>query len=210
MSLFLDLLFPRTCFACGQAGDYLCPDCIKNLAINSIVYQEDDPVELKLSLFKFTDPFRLLIHSLKYEYITDLVDPITQIAITVLNQDFPKLVSYWQDQNFVFVPVPIHSFRRRYRGFNQSALLAWSISQSLGLKYQDLLIKIKNTPAQVSLVKSARISSPKNKFIIKAHQKIPQNIILLDDVCTTGATLNACSCLFPDSHRINYFTLAGT
>ncbi len=209
MSLFLDLLFPRLCAGCGRAGDYLCPQCARLLPVNSIVYQENSLISISLSLFKFNHPIRPLIHDLKYNYVTDIVNTLAKISVNTLTTHFPDLVNYWQKNHFVFVPVPIHIRRQNYRSFNQSALLSIAISQLLNLDYQNLLFKTRSTPAQVSLTKPARIHNPQNKFKL-ATSLIPPKIILFDDVSTTGATLLACASVFPDSCQINSLTLAGS
>ena len=68
--------------------------------------------------------------------------------------------------NWVFVPVPLHKSRQNWRGFNQSALLAKSFSQKMGLKYQDLLLRIRKTRPQVGLESYQRKQNIKGAFVL--------------------------------------------
>lgn len=92
------------------------------------------------------------------------------------------------------VPVPLAKKRLRKRGFNQSELLARVVSQNLGLPLLPLLNKVKETPAQTVLFREQRQSNLTDVFGV-SQSKIPvgQNIILIDDVLTTGSTVSECS-----------------
>jgi len=88
--------------------------------------------------------------------------------------------------------IPLHSDRLRWRGFNQSHLLAQTIADQTGLPCREILTRVKNTPPQAQIATAHdRKENLKSAFMIKSDSTpIPQSIILIDDVATTGATLN--------------------
>lgn len=91
------------------------------------------------------------------------------------------------------VPVPLHSRRQRARGFNQAELLARELSRSTRLPLQARwLTRLKDTPSQTGLTRVQREENVRGAFACKAKLDI-RRILLLDDVCTIGATLNACA-----------------
>lgn len=94
------------------------------------------------------------------------------------------------NKNFVLCPVPLHPLRERHRGFNQSALLASAIYDRSHIPFYPLLKRHIYTPTQTSLTKSYRIKNMFNVFSVTdkkmAHN---QNVLLIDDLCTTGSTL---------------------
>lgn len=94
------------------------------------------------------------------------------------------------------VPVPLYPARQRRRGFNQAELLARALGEELGLPVQMLLKKQKKTKDQKSLSKAQRLKNVRDAFEINeavAQEGIPQSVLLLDDVSTTGSTLTACA-----------------
>lgn len=94
------------------------------------------------------------------------------------------------------VPVPLHSSKQRSRGFNQAELLAEALGEETGIPVRRLLIKQKKTKDQKSLSKNQRKKNVKDAFAVdedRAGQKMPESVLLLDDVCTTGSTLTACA-----------------
>ena len=104
----------------------------------------------------------------------------------LINQSTNKLI------NYLIVPIPLHSKRRRERGFNQAELLAKTISENLGLLPTNALERTKNTKAQAKLKKSeCREENVAGCFKIKNPESVrDKNIILVDDVFTSGATMN--------------------
>lgn len=90
-------------------------------------------------------------------------------------------------QDFVVCPLPLHPSRKRWRGFNQADLIANAFEYVFGIPKIDLLARTKNTKTQKDLNSKARKTNMNNAFATTQH--IPENIILVDDVCTTGQTL---------------------
>lgn len=94
------------------------------------------------------------------------------------------------------VPVPLHPSKQRSRGFNQAELLAVALGQETGLPVRRLLKKTKKTKDQKSLGRKERIKNLKNAFsadVKELGEDIPQSVLLVDDVSTTGSTLTACA-----------------
>ncbi|MGQ9860085.1 MAG: ComF family protein [Thermodesulfobacteriota bacterium] len=89
------------------------------------------------------------------------------------------------------VPVPLHRLRLRERGFNQAANMGKAVAKSLGVELEtDILLRVRATPAQVGLSRSQRIDNVKGAFGVSSSNRArKRNLLLVDDVYTTGATL---------------------
>ncbi len=124
-----------------------------------------------------------------------------------------KLSEYWDPECFdLIVPVPLHKERLRKRGFNQALLLAKELSRRTGIPYRKrILQKQRPTLPQVELSGAEREKAVRKSFRILDRDELKgKTILLVDDVYTTGATVNECSriLLVAGAHRIDVFTLA--
>jgi competence protein ComFC len=111
----------------------------------------------------------------------------------------------------VIVPVPLHISRQRQRGYNQSALLARELGTYLRRPVlEDTLLRIKATPPQVGLDARARKANVRGAFRCTNTNLVAQRVLLVDDVCTSGATLEAASDALRDggARSIWAYTLA--
>ncbi len=191
MSLILDLIFPKTCFGCGQTGSYFCPKCRKNLKFHSLKFSPDPIKEGSLSLFYYHSSVRQAIQSLKYEFVTDLADEFSDIFSQKIITEYPQLLNYWQKNNFFITSIPLYFSRQNWRGFNQSELLSYQIAQKLNLNFShQILFRHRHTFTQSHFKKqSDRFQNTKNAFT--PILPIPKNIIIFDDVATTFSTLNS-------------------
>lgn len=134
-----------------------------------------------------------LVHLLKYNFVEDLHIPLGKLLIKSIlknNLPLPDLI----------IPIPLHKRRLRWRGFNQSELLANFISENLtpGFKVpviSNLIIRHKYTPPQMKIGKySERRKNIQDAFVFNSKQEVKGKIILLvDDIATTGATLFECA-----------------
>ena len=110
-----------------------------------------------------------------------------------LKIDYPNIVKYWQKEKYCLLPIPLHQQRQRWRGFNQSEILAEKLSKILKLKYKNNIIirklKIKNQ-AQIKN-REEKWKNMINVFEVKNRKNIPKKVILVDDVITSGATMTA-------------------
>jgi ComF family protein len=107
----------------------------------------------------------------------------------LLAQRLEELRADWQPDGIV--PVPIHPQRRRERGFNQADLLAAATAERCGLPFRDVLERTRNTPPQVGLPRDVRRQNVHGAFVILAAASPGVRPVLIDDVQTTGATLEA-------------------
>ncbi|MGC9359005.1 MAG: ComF family protein [Anaerolineae bacterium] len=199
----LDLLFPPHCVACGGLGSWFCDDCIskiqmqlpplcvacgKPLATGGTCRRcQRDPLPLDglRSVARYEAPLREAIHALKYEGVRVLAAPLGELMADYLTQlGLPAEV---------LVPVPLHRSRERQRGYNQSRLLAHAVAQRLGIPVVEALVRERNTPAQVHLSRHERFANVQGAFRATDADLHSKRVLLIDDVCTTGATLAACA-----------------
>jgi len=153
-----------------------------------------------------------LIHRLKYNGRTGLIQPLGRFMLTVLRDQ-------WRPFEIdVIVPVPLHAKRLRARGFNQSLLLArtWSVDAGGWADVPvepDLVRRIRPTVSQTGLGRKARLANLKNAFRVAAGRRVDHlRLLLVDDVFTTGATVNECAgtLLKAGARRVDVLTLART
>jgi ComF family protein len=130
---------------------------------------------------------RDVVHALKYEGHHPLAKQCAKHLLLTVP------IQFW-DENEVWVPVPLHWIRRGERGFNQSELIAREISTQLKFRsVKPLLKRIRHTPAQAGTGVRARAANVKNAFAINPNEEIPDRVLLIDDVVTTGATVSECA-----------------
>lgn len=191
MSLILDLLFPKTCFGCGQVGHYFCPNCLSKIKYHQPKYFSDPIKEGSLSLFRYHGTIRRAIQSLKYEFVTDLSDEISNIFSQKIISQYPHLLKYWQKNNFILTPIPLYYSRLNWRGFNQSELLSQKISQQLNLQFSNhIILRHRHTHTQ-SRIKNHQKRQENIKNAFTSISPIPKNLIIFDDVATSFSTLNS-------------------
>ncbi|MDD4938091.1 MAG: hypothetical protein PHX34_03725 [Candidatus Shapirobacteria bacterium] len=193
MSLILDLLFPKFCLQCHKPGSYFCSDCFNQQIINSPkISSSNSNYEGSLSVFKYNSLIRSLITEIKYGFVTDIINPFVDISVFIIKNNFPHILNYWRQNNFVIVPIPLHHYRQNWRGFNQSVLIGQLLASKLGLSFSNQIIyRTKNTHIQAKLAnRQDKKINLENAFIC-SNQSIPKNIILFDDVSTTFSTLKS-------------------
>jgi ComF family protein len=139
----------------------------------------------------FKGPARALVHALKYRHgLHVLEDVATLVAAHPEVGDFIR--------GSVLVPVPLHPRKQRERGYNQSQLLAETMAKAVGgegTRVEELLCRVADTQTQTNLDREQRRANLKNAFALAPGAAITesQSYILIDDVFTTGSTLNACA-----------------
>jgi competence protein ComFC len=191
MSLILDLIFPKTCFGCGQTGSYFCPKCRKNFKFHSPKFSSHLPKEGSLSLFYYHGLIRQAIQSLKYEFVTDLADEFSSIFSQRIIKKYPDLLNYWQKNNFILTPIPLYPSRQNWRGFNQSQLLSKLIAQKLKLTFSDQIIFRHRPTFTQSHLKNFQKRQQNIKNAFTPILPTPKNLIIFDDVTTSFSTLNS-------------------
>lgn len=199
---FLNFVFPPVCGACKKAGSLFCESCYAQLqwvhapicdrcgrpvpkATNCCSVCRERPLPLKniRAAVLFAHPVSKLIHNLKYNGAFGLAKPIAQLMIDAWAK--------WKLSVDVVLSVPLHAQRERKRGYNQSDLLAKAFSEGVGLPYHpDLLRRTRFTTPQVGLSAVERLENVQNAF--EAGSQVQnKHVLLIDDVCTTGATMAA-------------------
>lgn len=201
---FVSLIFPNYCLACEDSlvkgENLICTRCILEMPLTNYHKDNLNPLKGRLSsridltyamaLFKFNKSGRVqhLLHTLKYK---------NQPALGVMlgNVYGERIMEAQLDQTFeLIIPVPLHASRKRKRGYNQSAKFAEGLSQKLLIPFSDdLLMRKTKTDTQTRKSKLNRWQNVTDVFDIKNKDAIKnKNILLVDDVVTTGATLEAC------------------
>ena len=169
---------PHVCSRCGNftTDGGLCPNCSASL-----------PPYLALRSWGiFVGPLREAIHKLKYHHDIGLGEALASHLIDLF------LSTGWEVD--LITPVPLNASRLQERGYNQSALLARPLSQITHVRYQPAaVVRIRNTRSQVGLNAHERIENVRDAFISQPQIIKGKNILLIDDVTTTGATISACA-----------------
>lgn len=197
MKKVLDLLLPPTCPGCGREGAAICDACLAHMS-RRLEEPGGAPVGLACSqprgivqlewCTSFNGPARASIHALKYDDELRLVGPLSDL-----------MAARWRRSSIggdVLVPVPVHTQRRRQRGFDQAELLARGVSQRLGLRVVNALERAARTTAQHQLGRRARQSNVSQAFGVApryAEEVRGRWLVLIDDVVTSGATLAGCA-----------------
>lgn len=146
------------------------------------------------ALFDYRDEtIRNMIWSLKYRKNKKIAKIFAQILYDFLIEELADLNIYSDFEKPILIPIPIHKKIRREKGYNQTELLAkelYKIGDLFISLQNNILKKIKNTPHQTKLHRNKRLNNVKGTFAVKNIEIIKnKNIVILDDVTTTGATL---------------------
>ncbi|HDQ22494.1 MAG TPA: ComF family protein [Candidatus Uhrbacteria bacterium] len=209
----LNLIFPKECLGCGQEGRYLCQLCQSKILLNQKNYcafchkesslskicqlcQKESPLlNIWVAADYNNEILQSLIHNLKYKYIEESSQSLAGLIISYLEKNKIFSLLAINRSNAVMVPVPLHKKRYLERGFNQSFLLAKEISDFYKIEIGQLLRRRVNTISQVNLKRNERQANIQNAFVFQEDKLIDKNkkIILIDDVITTGSTLNECA-----------------
>jgi ComF family protein len=186
----LDSIFPKFCLGCEKEGSYLCEDCFslinlftfhqkfKGKYLNDLYF----PVNYEGFLVK------KLIQTFKYPpLVRDLKKEISLLIFAhfLLLDKFPNF------SNFVLIPIPLSKNKLKWRGFNQSEEITKELAENLKIPLiKDCLVKIKETKDQIELSEKEREENVRGAFFVKNKEEIVgKNVLLVDDVFTTGATM---------------------
>ncbi len=185
----IDVIFPKVCFGCSQEGVYLCGNCLKKEEIVGQDYflKTTPYLDGLITLFRYRGGVRKAILALKYKFASDIASELGAHAAKAL-----KSRSFSKGKKII-LPIPIYKTRANWRGFNQAEEIARYLGKAQGWEFKkDILIKIRPTVPQTGLSAAARIENLKESFGInpKVSRLDYLNIILFDDVLTTGSTLN--------------------
>jgi len=210
----VNLFFPKVCYAChnllNDNEDTICMDCRHDLPITNFHFDNNDSVAKALygrakiengtALFRFEKKGNVqrLIHNLKYKDH----EHIGFVLGNWLGGELKTLESYKNID--AVIPVPLHKNKLRKRGYNQVALFGQQVAEALNTDYlDDVLVKVTNTKSQVNKKRLARWTNSDELFTLKNMEVIDnKHILVVDDIITTGATLEACISILNQAKNI--------
>lgn len=200
--VLVDILFPKKCLACGREGRYVCKECVgaQELLKQLCPYCEKVSIDglthasclRKLglngvySLWPYEGVIREAILKLKYKFARLIAEELSEYIYLFLKDVpiFPK--------GSVLTPIPLYWLRENFRGFNQSEVIAKTLSKKLGWSFEeDVLLRKKLRLPQTMLAGKKRRENIRGVFTLNPKYKysLSQSYILFDDVYTTGSTL---------------------
>ncbi|MBI3952397.1 MAG: ComF family protein [Candidatus Doudnabacteria bacterium] len=220
----IDLVFPISCVVCGKEGFFLCQNCLEKLP--KVPHQKCIVCQLP-SAFGKTHPdcttrntvdglvcalpysnqdVDNLIGIFKYKFVSDLAESLGRIIsdeIVSLN-----LSDYFSE--FTIIPIPLHKNRFAWRGFNQAQLLSKIVADRLNLPIDENLVsRAKNTKPQIKLTRDERKRNLENAFAIKTSEAAAgKKFLLVDDVVTSGATMNEIAKLLKKNKALEVWAIA--
>lgn len=199
---FLDFIYPPFCLACEIKLDSnapVCESCWETLQKRSRIRRHtgddftylEDPLYMDdvITFWEYSTVIERLIHSVKYEGFKRLGRLLGILAAECLLEGLsPRKAD-------MIIPVPLHPVRQRERGFNQSRIYAEQISQYADIPMNPkILHRIRYTKTQTELTASERQSNMRDAFKVTSSSEIQdKTVILIDDVITSGATINSCA-----------------
>ena len=205
VELVVDSFFPRRCVGCGRLGGFFCPECLGKLSrllpplcpncgrpqASGIAcpdcWQRQTEIDGIRSLFRFDDIIRKAIHQLKYRNLKAISPCLAELLADYLRSNpLP---------GEALICVPLHPRRLRERGYNQSNLLARGLGERIDLPViENCLIRVKQAQPQVRAADvEERRRNVVDAFRCCDERISGRQIILIDDVCTSGATLESCA-----------------
>lgn len=215
LTFFENIFFPSLCVGCGNVGTYLCRQCEKKYIVYSVKQQCHvckknvkhgmvhrsckretvlDGVLVMACYSKFIEDY---LGDIKYEFYFAMIPDLVRIMNTQLikNSYFQAVVS-----NAVMTYVPLHSWRKRWRGFNQAEKIAAGLGKYWNVPVVRLLERKKRTKSQVGLSRKQRLRNVATAFdaVKSASEQKNTTVIIVDDVMTSGATLEGCAQVLRD------------
>ena len=208
---FIYLFFPRPCLACSDAlvkgEETICTRCLMEMPKSYYHLDRQNPfyqklrgrisVERVMALFKFVKQTRIqhLMHALKYKNHPEIGVALGRIYGSELKE------AGIQNEIDMIIPVPLHRSKKRSRGFNQSERFGYGLSEVLGIPCLDeVLIRTIKTETQTRKTRLNRWQNVKEVFQLGNPEQVRgKRILMVDDVITTGATLEACGSVLLES-----------
>lgn len=202
----LDLVYPPFCLVCKEPGaSYLCAKCVEGIILVEPPWcrkcgipcepdhyycdqcrEREFDFDFACSAGVFDGSLRDAIHALKFGGHIMMAQPLGELMV----RHFPQ--THLANNVDLAVPVPIHRSRLLHRGFNQSTELAKVLCKRVSLRLEtEALVKTRKTRDQVDLPEDQRFANLEGSFsVIRPHAVAGMRVLLIDDVMTTGATLN--------------------
>lgn len=220
----INLLLPPECHVCGTRlaphERFICSVCLSALPRTGYHRLPMNPMEERFAgqfpflrasghfFYSRDSALSSLIHDMKYRHFPDIGTTLGRLAASEL---FPT--GFFEGAD-VIVPVPMHFLKQARRGYNQTHKIAEGISEATGLPVCHALKATRSHRTQTSLTREQRLANTESLFTVARKEEIEgRGILLVDDICTTGATItaaaNAILSAIPES-TISLFTIAVT
>lgn len=213
----IDILFPRRCPVCGEIvlpqGALICSSCVSHLSpvrqpacrkcgkevlgerteYCADCMRHQRSFESGVALFNYNEAARTSMAAIKYKNKREYLDFYAAAA----DYRFRKTVTGWKAD--ALVPVPVHPSRLRKRGFNQAEEFAKRLGRLWGIPVErGLLVRSRKTAPQRELNPQERLKNLQQAFAVRSgdrrrKQSVPDCVILIDDIYTTGSTMEACT-----------------
>lgn len=201
----LNLFFPEVCYACSHIlsdnEKHICTSCRHDLPVTNYHFNHSDVVknifygrlqlEFATALFQFQKKgiVQHLLHNLKYKGH----ETISDVLGNWLGHELKGVTGY--NSIDIVIPVPLHKNKLKQRGYNQVTKFGLQIAKALNAEYlDDVLVKISATKTQVFKSRISRLDTTKTLFTVKNEHLIKnKHVLLVDDIITTGATIEACA-----------------
>ncbi len=214
INFILDFVYPPVCINCKTILNtfskerYICKKCKNNFEFLDIIgckicgrstgtdkefcniceVAPNISFNKNYSLFPYDDVYKSFIYKLKYG-----LDKRYSYLMSMLMYEYIIQNNLFKDIDIITC-VPMHKSKERKRGFNQSALLAKQLSSLLNIPYKQTLIRNKNTVPQSSLRLEDRFKNLSTVFVLNKNTNVSnKNILIIDDIYTSGATISECS-----------------
>ena len=214
-----DFFFPQFCIGCGREGEVICPTCLGKLPKLLPPYcsrcglPQDgsqpcrDCAGLDMAIDGIRSPFtfekltREVVHQFKYQNLRVLAAPLSGVLHAYLSEN-PISAD-------MLIPVPLHPKWLRERGYNQSLLLAFELGKLSGIPVRpDILKRRINTPSQARTASSIERHRNMHEAFTSVDGKLKdKRVLLIDDVSTSGATLDACASALKQAGAISVWGL---
>ncbi|MDO8601428.1 MAG: ComF family protein [bacterium] len=193
-NFILDMFFPKFCLSCQKEGDYLCQDCKATLGISGFhqKYKTSNLSDLYYPLSYQNKFIQNLIKKFKDE---PLVKELAPTLSSLIIEHFQLADQKSDFKDFILIPLPLVKRRLKWRGYNQAEEIGKYLAEFFQIPLvSDVLIKIKTTLPQIELAKEKREENIRSAFAIKNPDLIQgKKILLVDDIYTTGATMEECA-----------------
>ena len=203
-----DAMFPQFCLLCEQEGALLCVVCERSIELPGLVLHTNNSVLGIVRSAGQYDPasgLGKLIEQLKYHYAAEAAGAVQRLVYR-----------FWRHHVLAprpdyIIPIPLHRRRLAERGFNQASVIAFAVAAALAVPLaENALVRARATKQQVKLNRAERLKNTQNAFAIKKPALVAgRHIWLIDDVYTTGSTMQAAAqVLRAAGATVNGFTLA--
>lgn len=220
LSKFSDVVMPRQCFGCGVLGTYLCGHCLYRNYISHVhgchVCGKQTGKDLVHGDCREMTYLDGLVHVTVFDgVVRELIKAAKYSDAYLVLDDLGKVMAQFGEQHgflkeSVITSVPLHRQKQRKRGYNQAEVLAKYFCKYSGRNYTRLLKRNRNTKTQVGMNETSRQVNLKSAFEVLSDNDLGRtdSVVIIDDVFTTGSTLNECAKVLKEQYGCRVFGYA--